>query len=474
MAHFNMKLTILCILALITFSSTSFAKKTSNKPNILLICVDDLRPELGCYGKDHMHTPHMDSLAQQGRLFSRHYVQAPTCGISRFSLLTGTYPRTPSLLKNSVMHNLSKKNALPPTLPQVFKENGYTTIAVGKISHYPGGLVGKEWNNPKQVELLGAWTKSLMPCGEWKTPKKAMHGIAGGIARVRGKTPAIEIKEGPDTIYPDGLITNTAVEQLSELGEEKKPWFLAVGLIKPHLPFTAPKKYWDLYEDKKLPAIANPNKPTRNLTWHRSPEFFGSYSHSGKKRGKDTDYAAHVRRHYYASVSYADAQIGKILSALEQSGQQENTIIVLWGDHGWNLGERSIWGKHNLYEEALHAPLIIRMPHMKHAGIPANAITETCDIFPTLCELSGLKAPKGLDGTSLTAQLKKPEAPTDGLAVSFWRNSQSLRTDQYRLTRYVKDGKTDYNLFLFPEDKAPDQQQVLEVTKTLSDKFVNP
>ena len=470
-----MKFLSLLALPLIFLSPVSPAEETSSKQsNILLICVDDLRPELACYGRTHMHTPHMDSLAKQGRLFSRHYVHSPTCGVSRFSLLTGKYPRKPSDRNNPVIHNYAKKNILPPTLPQVFKNNGYTTVAIGKISHYPGGLVGEDWNDPEQEEMPGAWSKSLMPSGEWKTPRVAMHGVANGIARVRGKTPAVEIKEGPDTIYPDGLITQSAVTQLSALKKEEKPWFLAVGLIKPHLPFTAPQKYWDLYEGKKLPAVKNPEKPARDLTWSKSGEFFSGYSHAVKKPRKDSNYAALVRRHYYASVSYADAQIGKILSALKQSNQMENTIIVLWGDHGWNLGERSIWGKHNLYEESLHAPLIICLPNMKQPGIPASAITETCDIFPTLCELSGLTPPDGLDGTSLTPQLKKPEAPTDGLAISFWRKSQSLRTNQYRLTRQQSDGKKDYNLFLFPETEAPDAKQVSEVVESLSGKFVNP
>ena len=179
-----------------------------------------------------------------------------------------------------------------------------------------------------------------------------------------------------------------------------------------------------------------------------------------------------MRRHYYASVSYVDAQVGKILTALEKSGQKENTIIILWGDHGWNLGEHSIWGKHNLYEESLHAPLIISSHGMKQAGIPSTEIVETADIFPTLCELSAISAPEGLHGTSLKPQLEDPESPTDGVAISFWKKSQSVRTDKYRLTRQMKNGKTSYNLFLFPETKAPDTDQVFRVSRELSGKFV--
>jgi len=463
-------LTALSLLAATVALLSPLSLTAKEKPNILFICVDDLRPELGCYGKKHMHTPHIDRLASQGRVFSRHYVQVPTCGASRAALLTGRYPRTGSDRGNGAISARSKKSKLSPTLPQTFKENGYTTIAIGKVSHYPGGLMGKEWNDPKQVEFPGAWDKNLMPCGEWKTPQRAMHGIANGIPRTRGKTPAIEIKDGPDTLYPDGLITNTAIENLAELSKQEKPWLLAVGIIKPHLPFTAPKKYWDLYEGQELPPVKHPNKPTRSLTWNGSGEFFGGYNHGGKDPRKDSEYAALVRRYYYASVSYADAQVGKILTALEKSGQKENTIVVLWGDHGWNLGERGIWGKHNLYEEGVHSPLIIHTPSMKKAGVSTNAITETIDIFPTLCDLSGVEKPTKLDGTSLTAQLNDPAAPSDGLARSFWGRAQSLRTDKYRLTRQGKKN----NVFFFPENKAPDAEQSKKVLEQLNGQFFTP
>ncbi len=454
-------------------SLTSLAETTISKPNILLICVDDLRPELGCYGREHMHTPHIDKLASQGRLFSRHYVSAPTCGVSRFSLLTGRHPRSESDLKNTVISDRSSSNTLPPTIPQVFKNNGYSTIAIGKVSHYPGGLYGKEWNDPTKVEIPDAWSESLMPSGDWKNPKNAMHGVANGTPRIRKQTPAIEIAKGDDTIYPDGLITNSATAKIAELSKNEKPWFLAVGLIKPHLPFTAPQPYWDLYDGQKLPVVLHPEKPERDLTWSRSGEFL-NYNHEGKDPRKDSEYAALLRRHYYASVSYADAQVGKILTSLAKSGQTKNTIVVLWGDHGWNLGERNIWGKHNLYEEALHAPLIIHIPNIKEPGVAANAIAETTDIFPTLCALSDIQPPEGLDGDSLTPQLQNPKAPSDDIASSFWNHAQTIRTNNKRLTRVIKNDETHYNLFLFPESQAPNSEQLTEATRELSGHFLKP
>lgn len=459
-------LAFLCLLSI----GTSLA----SKPNVLLICADDLRPELGCYGKSHMHTPNIDKLAGEGRLFSRHYVQVPTCGASRACLLTGRYPRTKTDRGNDAVAAKYRKPGASPSFPRMMKDQGYQTISIGKVSHYPGGLMGADWNDPKKPELPEAWDKHLMPCGAWKTPRVAMHGLAGGQERVGGKSPAIEIKSGGDDLYPDGLITDTALEHIKQLSQQKKPWLLAVGLIKPHLPFTAPKKYWDLYNDEELPVFGEIKKPTRNITWNGSGEFLNGYGHGGKDPRTDAVYAALVRRHYYASVSYTDAQVGRLLEALQKSGQANNTIVILWGDHGWNLGEKRVWGKHSLYEESLHSPLIIRTPNIKQPGKPAESIVETIDIFPTLCELIGVEVPEYLDGASLKAQLLDPAAKSDGLARSFWGNSQSVRTDSQRLTRQSGKGGGRYNLFQFPESQPPSDQDVGQAAKRMAPLFFKP
>jgi len=228
-----------------------------------------------------------------------------------------------------------------------------------------------------------------MPAGPWKHPRGAMHGIANGEIRSKGKTPVIQAVEGPDSIYPDGLIVDEALQQLDLLsGDKTKPFFLAVGMIKPHLPFGCPKKYLDLYANVALPPIPHPDKPEGLSTWHKSGEFFGHYSTGGKDPRTDEAFADEVRRHYAACVSYADASVGRIIERLKQTGEDKNTIIVLWGDHGWNLGEHGIWGKHNLFEEALRSPLIVVEPGDAAVGQKTMAIVETLDIFPTICELS--------------------------------------------------------------------------------------
>jgi iduronate 2-sulfatase len=430
---------ILLFLALI---APAFAAK----PNVLLICVDDLRPELKSFGVDYIHSPAMDALAASGRAFARHYVQAPTCGASRYTLLTGKYAENARQRNNDALMSAAKDaDKQPFSLPRQFRENGYRTVAVGKISHYPGGLGGKDWADPAHTEMPGSWDVNIMPTGPWKTPQAAMHGYADGVPRGPG-TPVSEHREGDDMRYTDGWISREALSQMDGLAEKKEPFFLAVGIMKPHLPFAAPKAYLDLYEGAKLPPIPHPQKPAGLSTWHNSGEF-QRYARGGRDPWKEPDYADEVRRSYAACVSYADAQVAQLLARLEKLGLAENTIVVLWGDHGFHLGEHAVWGKHTLYEESLRAPLVIRAPGMKHAGETTDAIVETIDIYPTLCELAGVPAPEGLSGNSLTKHLEDPKASGGG-AVSYFNSNETIRTDRHRLIRHNK-GKKDATYELY-------------------------
>jgi iduronate 2-sulfatase len=266
-----------------------------------------------------------------------------------------------------------------------------------------------------------------------------MHGLANGEIRVtRGGMDVFQAVEGDDNIYPDGAITDEAVKQLGALARNKeKPFFLAVGIIKPHLPFGAPKTYYDRYDGVDLPEIKHSQKPKGRTTWHGSGEFM-KYNRWGKNPNKDVDFANDVRRHYAACVSYADAQVGKILAALKKTGADKNTIVVLWGDHGWHLGEHAIWGKHSLFEESLHAPLIIHYPGMKNEGANTDAIVETVDIFPTLCDLAEIESPEYADGTSLKEILVDPNA-TGHYAISYKNIASTIRTSTHRMTLH-QDG----------------------------------
>ncbi|WAJ71707.1 sulfatase [Catenovulum adriaticum] len=415
--------------------------------NVLFIALDDLRPELNSFGATHIHSPNIDALAENSRIFLNHFVNAPSCGPSRYSLLTGRYgPTSNNAMKGRAEALKKRTGEIPASMPAWFKSQGYTTIAVGKVSHYPGGNMGENWDDPSQPELPDGWSKSLMPVAEWETPKGAMHGLAHGEIRKKASDMDVfQAAEDDDNIYPDGLITDEAIQQLQQLtNQPEKPFFLAVGLIKPHLPFGAPKKYLDLYEGVAFPENPYPNKPKGPSTWFNSNEFM-KYNRWGKNPLTDEAFAQSVRRHYAACVSYADAQVGKILQALKDSGADKNTVVVLWGDHGWNLGEHGMWGKHNLYEQALRSPLLISYPDMPNPGEGSQAVVETADIFPTLTKLIGLPMPEQPHGKSLIKQVNDPDAQGHA-AYAYWRHNHTIRMGNFRLIHMGKKGFALYDL----------------------------
>ena len=402
--------------------------------NVLLICIDDLRPELNSFGKDYIQSPNIDKLASEGRPFFRHYVQAPTCGASRNTLLTGRYGsgNNNALFERAEQIKKDPKSVVP-SMPAWFRQNGYTTVSVGKVSHHPGGRGGDDWNEDAIPEMPNSWDRHISPDGAWQHPRGSMHGLAHG--EIRGDAADMDVfqsEKGPDTIYPDGLIVDEGMKQMEALAAGDKPFFLAVGIIRPHLPFGAPAKYMEHYRDATLPVIAHPDQPDRRTTWHESREFM-KYNKWGNNPIGDPGFAIEVRKHYAACVTYADALVGKLLDRLESLALKDDTIVVLWGDHGWHLGEHAIWGKHALFEESLHSPLIISAPGMARAGISTNAMVETLDIFPTLCGLTGLNQPKGLHGVSLEPLLDNPNGEGHVAIGYFQRGGRTIRTDTHRL-----------------------------------------
>ncbi|MFC7339185.1 sulfatase [Haloferula chungangensis] len=447
------------------------AADDSAKKNVLLICIDDLRPELGCYGKDYIKSPNIDRLASEGRRFSRHYVQAPSCGPSRYSLLTGLYgsasPSNGELFQRA--ENLEKAG---PSLPAWLRDQGYNTVSIGKVSHHPGGWGGPDWDDTSQLEMPGSWTEQFMPCGPWKHPRGAMHGLANGEIRGPEKhsMAVFQSHDGPDDAYPDGLITEKGIAELTRLASDPKPFFLAIGLIRPHLPFGAPARYMEGYKDAKLPPIPHPEKPTGKTTWGPSGEF-KQYDHFGHDAWTDPEHALAVRKHYAACVSYADSMVGQILAQLETLKIADDTIVVLWGDHGWHLGEHAVWGKHTLFEESLHSPLIVRSPGMKKPGEATDQIAETVDLYPTLCELVEIPVPENLSGQSLVAALNGDAAKEDS-ALSQWGGARSLRTGQYRLTLH-KNGYVELYDHDSPEGEtrniATEEKELVEQLKLALD-----
>ena len=396
----------------------------SAKPNILFIAVDDLRPELGCYDVPIIQSPNIDALAKRGVVFDRAYCQQAVCSPSRCSLLTGTRPDTTQVYDLTTHF----RKALPDivTLPQLFKNNGYFTQAMGKIYHH-----------------------GLDDVTSWSVPTafpKAPAGSKPATKSKKNRGPAFLAVDGPDNSLHDGELADMAVTALADLKKKNQPWFLAVGFLKPHLPFVSPKKYWDLYDPAKIPLATNPFTPTGAPTYAVLPGGeLRSYDGVPAGRHLPDAYARQLKHGYYASVSYMDAQVGKVFAELDRSGMRDNTIIILWGDHGWKLGEHDAWCKHSNVENDTHAPLIISMPSMANAGKHTNALVEFVDIYPTLAELAGLPLPNTLEGTSMKPLLADPALAGKSAAFSQYpRQAEnknlmgySMRTDRYRFTCWV-------------------------------------
>jgi iduronate 2-sulfatase len=415
--------------------------------NVLLICVDDLRPELNCYGASYIQSPHIDRLAHSGIRFTRHYVQAPTCGASRFALLTGCYGGRGNEALFQRARDLAAGREVPPSLPGWFRDHGYTTVAVGKVSHHPGGLGGPDWNDPTQVEMPGSWDRQVLPAGQWQHPRGWMHGLAHGeIRSAANKMDVFQALPGGDEIYPDGISVAAALDELNALAAAEKPFFLACGILRPHLPFGAPESYLARYRDVELPPIPHPSKPTGQTTWHASGEF-NRYQRWGRDPNTDAAFADEVRRHYAACVSYADAQVGRLIDRLRERGLWERTVVVLWGDHGWHLGEHAVWGKHTLFEESLRSPLIICYPGLRRAGESVEQVVQTVDIFPTLCELSGLPLPGTVTGRSLVPDLRGEESNETQAryAISYQPRAETIRSDRFRLIVHQNGSRELYD-----------------------------
>ena len=443
----------------IFFASLTHLVLGQSKPlNVLFIAVDDLRPELGCYGADHAKTPSIDELARSSTLFSNHFVQVPTCGASRYALLTGRSPLNSGVTRNNgALYGgasaISRKK-LPgaQTLPELFRRSGYETTCIGKISHTADGRVYQyNGSGDGRPELPHAWDDLPTPFGPWKRGWGIFFAYNNGKHREDGdgNKDVLEFDAIEDTDVPDGLLAEAAITRLAQYSRSSKPFFLGLGFFKPHLPFVATKSDWDAFADVALPAPPYPEKPD-SKHYHGSGEFFKYSFPFLKTRPLGASKIQDLRRAYLACVRYTDRQVGKVLSALEQYGLADNTIVVLWGDHGWNLGDSHMWAKHAPFERAVRSPLIIHVPGVT-SGQKSAALVETIDIFPTLVSLAKptfKQTHHALDGKDMTPILKDPEATIRGAALSFWGHAVSIRTDRYRLITSKVDGNyANFELF---------------------------
>ncbi len=374
--------------------------------NILFIAVDDLRPELGTYGASWVKSPHLDRLAAGGRRFDRAYTQYPICGPSRASLLTGLRPDTLKIEHIDTFFRDTVPGVV--TLPQHFKQHGYQSVYVGKVFH------------PRQEDDARSWTRQLpvaSVAGEYKLAesqailkkRRAETGIAAG--------PAWENATEPDAAYQDGRIADRAVAALRELGD--RPFFLGVGFHKPHLPFVCPKRYADLYDPAQIPLAEVTGVPQDGPTIARHGSFELRVRTGVPVVGLiDEDTSRKLRHAYAGCVSFVDAQIGRVIDGLEALGLRQNTVIVVWGDHGWHLGEYGLWGKATNHEVATRVPLIVWTPDLAAPGRGSRALVEFVDIYPTLVDLAGLPMPPHLEGTSFVPLLAEPDRPWKKAAFS--------------------------------------------------------
>ncbi len=422
--------------------SESGGSSDGQAPNILFIAVDDLRPELGCYGASQIRSPHIDALASRGTRFDRSYCNVPVCGASRASLMTGLRPARNRFLSYDTWADKDAPGIT--TLPGHFRNHGYTTISNGKVFHH-------------DRDAAGAWDEIWHPrsgSASWRDYALPENVALDTVQGQRGAP--FERAELPDTTYKDGKIALKVIRDLQKLKEKGSPFFLAAGFLKPHLPFNAPEKYWKMYDGKvKLPYN---NYPPENAPPESLHNFGELRAYAGiPTEGPVTDEMALRLIHgYYACVSYTDAQIGMILDELRRLELDRSTIVILWGDHGWNLREHGLWCKHCNYETSLHTPLIVSVPGRKQ--VPATSeIVEYVDIYPTLCDLAGLEKPEHLQGTSFAELLYDEDAQSDGVAVCQWYAGITTIRDRYFYTEWVNDSDSAYASMLYDHSVDPDE-----------------
>lgn len=401
-----MRLLPVCLLIGALFSQVAFAQQPQF--NVLFLMADDLRPELATFGSPAV-TPHLDHLAQRSVQFDRAYCQQAVCNPSRASMLTGRRPDTLHLWNNGT--HFREKNPDVMTLPLWFKQHGYTARCVGKIFHnWHTDVHGdpRSWSAPEFLHYANHGDD--VPQVQGAVPPN----LASASPRQYGQVPLYECRDVPDEAYYDGRVAAEAVRVLRELRDQ--PFFLAVGFWKPHAPFNAPKKYWDLYERDQLPPL-DPARPkdAPDVAFHDGRELRGA---PPRQVTFTPEQAAEIRHGYFATVSYMDAQLGKVLAALDQEGLSRNTVVVFVGDHGYHLGEHSLWGKTSNFELDARVPLMIAMPGGTHPGERSTSLVELIDLFPTLVDLCRLPAPDGLEGVSLKAILNDPQAQVKSAAAS--------------------------------------------------------
>jgi iduronate 2-sulfatase len=462
-------LTLLCSLVIL---HSSFAAG----PNVLFIASDDMRPQLGCYGDATVKSPHLDALARRGRVFNRSYVQQALCSPSRISMLSGRYPATTGIFE--IGRPLRATMPDITTLPQHFKNNGYHTRSLGKIYHV-GIDDDASWTVPPWQSPQPRYSSASVAAVARHVAAAKAKGIANPqqtLGFVSAVIPPFEAVDCGDDDLKDGDCAANAVAQLREHARNPgRPFFLAVGFANPHVPWISPQKYWRLYDRATLPLAKNEFLPKDAPAFAATSgkDFLG---YAGVPAGDMPEpFKRECLHGYLAAISYVDAQVGRLLAALDETGLASNTIVVFWSDHGYYMGEHTWWGaKHNNYEGATRNCLIIAAPQMQHAGATTDSLAQSVDLAPTLTELCGLPADAGFQGRSLRPVLENPAASVNDAAFSWYPKGGwlgvAMRTDQWRFVEWTKPSEPPvrelYNMVNDPQNDhnvagQPEREHVL-------------
>lgn len=479
------------------FAFVTSASEAAERPNVLLILVDDLKPAMGCYGDPLAKTPHLDALAGRGMRFDLAYCNQAVCAPSRFTLMLGSHSTSTGLYGLGSQLRDIMPDAI--TMPQYFAKHGYRTESLGKVFHIGHGNYGdpKSFSVPhfkeKVVEYAdpaskpdGRLTREEAMFQNVKAPSGGMNSLPRGAA--------FEHPDVEDTAYADGRVAAETIRRLQAAANRQQPFFIVSGFARPHLPFSAPKKYWDLYDANSFPLASHRELPANSpkVAHKRGGEIRNYFPVPDKNDpAAISDSVARKLIHgYYASTSYVDAQIGKVIDELDRLAIADNTIVVLWGDHGFHLGDLGIWTKHTNYEQANRIPIVIAAPGITSPASSTRQPAESVDLFPTLAELAGLptpKVPQSLDGKSLVRVLKDPEARVRDHAYHAYpkrKLGRAIRTERYRLVEWrtlnAPDEPGEYELYDYETDPletrnlADEQTQVVARLKEILAAYPEP
>ena len=439
----------------IAFHFIGSIEAQNKRPNIIFFSMDDLKPELGIYGQTNIKSPHIDRLSEQGVVFENAYCQQAVCAASRISIFGGLRPDRTKVW--DLQTNMRDVNPDVITLPQFFKNNGYETVGLGKLMHGAKNNDPVSWTIPyidKDDMVYADGYSYPAAYGKYQNPatfkameiakaKKMKRKEVNKFLKKQGLNPATENLDVPDNAYVDGATSEGGIKLLEKLSKSDKPFFLALGYSKPHLPFVAPKKYWDLYkrEDMDVASFQKHSENSPGYAYHSWGEL-RAYAGIPDKGPLDMETQKKLIHGYKASVSYVDAQVGKVLDKVKELGLDKNTIIILWGDHGWHLGDHGLWAKHSNFEQATKVPLIIVAPGYAK-GKRANTMAELVDMYPTILDYAGFEIPKVLEGKSLMPAIKNSEIEIKDFALSQYPRGKnimgySMRTKRYRYTLWMK------------------------------------